>query len=248
MEKLSRANTILETTNKELERFASTVSHDLKEPLRKIALFSNMMLQPEDYQLPKKYEDYLSKIVSSSKRMHNMIEDILNFSLLSTKDHFEKCSLQAIVSDTVDLLEHGIEEKRAKIYYADLPEAIVIPSQMRQLFQNLISNSLKFSKKEEPPRIHIGWQWIKGEEVKGESLWPSEQYLKITLKDNGIGFEQENAESIFNHFNRLHGKAAYEGTGLGLAISKKIAENHGGTITARSEAGRGAEFTVIIPG
>jgi signal transduction histidine kinase len=117
---------------------------------------------------------------------------------------------------------------------------------MRQLFQNLISNSIKFSKKEEPPVINITHKYVTEVNTK-EKLWPADQYLQIAVEDNGIGFEQEHAEKIFHLFDRLHSKAAYEGTGLGLAICKKIAENHGGTIIAQSEAGKGSIFTLVIP-
>jgi signal transduction histidine kinase len=123
----------------------------------------------------------------------------------------------------------------------------VIPSQIRQLFQNLISNALKFSKKDVRPVITIGHKFIKRENIHSDELWPADVYLQLSFKDNGIGFRQEYAEKIFNLFDRLNSTSAYEGTGMGLAICKKIAENHGGTIYASSEPGKGAEFTFVIP-
>lgn len=247
LERLTQANLILESSNKELERFASIASHDLKEPLRKITMYSDIMLNDESHPLPQKYKDYLIKMVSSSKRMDRMIDDILKFSTLSVKQQFEKCSLKTIASDINELLEHTITEKKGVIHYTDLPEAIIIPSQMQQLFQNLISNALKFSRKEVPPEIVIKHKFIKRENIHNDDLWPADEYLQLSFTDNGIGFRQEYAEKIFTLFNRLNNTTAYEGTGMGLAICKKIAENHGGTIAASSEEGKGAEFTVLIP-
>jgi PAS domain S-box-containing protein len=247
IEQLNRANLILEASNKELERFAVTASHDLKEPLRKIMTSSSRVLDDESYPLHEKHRDYLGKIASSAMRMNTMIEDILNYSTLSQKQHFQKSSLKTILKETLEVLEDTIKEKKAIVKNNDLPEAIVIPSQMGRLFQNLISNSLKFSKKEETPLISITSAFIDKAIVNEEGLWPSEQYLQMQFTDNGIGFEQEYAERIFNLFDRLHGRSAYEGTGVGLAICRKIAENHGGIIKARSTPGEGAEFTIVLP-
>jgi PAS domain S-box-containing protein len=246
LEKMARANAILEETNKELERFASTASHDLKEPLRKMTTFSEMIFNESKDQLSERHQGYLNKIIASGRRMNTMIDDILDLSALSKKEHFEKHGLQDVVSETIDTLESVIEVAKASVHYKDLPPAIIIPSQMRQLFQNLISNSIKFSRKEEPPVINITHKYVTEVNTK-EKLWPADQYLQIAVEDNGIGFEQEHAEKIFHLFDRLHSKAAYEGTGLGLAICKKIAENHGGTIIAQSEAGKGSIFTLVIP-
>ena len=247
MEKLTRANLILEGTNKELERFAVTASHDLKEPLRKIMTYSSRVLDDETNPLHENHREYLGKIAASTMRMNTMIEDILNYSTLSQKQHFQKSSLKTILKETLEVMEDTIKEKKATMRSNDLPEAIVIPSQMGRLFQNLISNSLKFSKKEETPLITITSEFLDKAKVNEEGLWPSEQYLQMQFRDNGIGFEQEYAERIFNLFDRLHSRSAYEGTGVGLAICRKIAENHGGIIKARSTPGEGAEFTIVLP-
>lgn len=246
-EKVSRANLILETTNKELERFAFTVSHDLKEPLRKISVFADLLLKNKEHPQPESNQRHLKKIASASERMTTMIDDILDLSSLVNKQEFESFSLKEIVSDTIELLEASIEQSQAVIQYGDLPKAVIIPTQMRQLFQNLISNAVKFAKKEVPPQILITYQYLEKEKIDTDDLWPSEQYLQVSIKDNGIGFEQQYADRIFDLFNRLHSRANYEGTGLGLAICKKIIENHGGTISAKSEPQKGAEFTFIIP-
>jgi PAS domain S-box-containing protein len=246
MDKMTRANVILEATNKELERFAFTASHDLKEPLRKINTFSEMILNEKPNQLSEKQKGFLAKIMFSGKRMNTMIDDILDLSALSKKEHFEKYSLQKIVTETLDTLEQAIADAKATINFKNLPSAIIVPSQMRQLFQNLISNSIKFSKKEEAPVVNITHRYV-AEVTTEEKLWPSDQYLQIMIEDNGIGFEQEHAEKIFDLFDRLHSKSAYEGTGLGLAICKKITENHGGIINAQSQPGKGSVFTLTIP-
>ncbi|HYE55482.1 MAG TPA: PAS domain S-box protein [Chitinophagaceae bacterium] len=247
MERLNTANVILESTNKELERFAFTASHDLKEPLRKINMFSSIVLHDKQQPLAAAQKEHLRKVISTCKRMDTMIEDILNFSMLSKKQHFEKYSLQRVLSETLELLEETIRGKNVSIQYPELPDAIIIPSQMRQLFQNLMSNAIKFSKKNIPPEIYITHELVRKDKVNATGLWPSEEYLVIRFRDNGIGFEPEYAEQIFNLFDRLHARSDYEGSGLGLAICRKIAENHGGNITARSELGKGAEFTLIIP-
>jgi PAS domain S-box-containing protein len=247
MEKLAKANAILDAANKELERFASTASHDLKEPLRKIITFSQIVLEDGNELLAEVHRDYIKKIHSSAKRMNVMIDDILHFSSLANKEHFKSYGLNEIVASVIEMLEQSIKEKNAKIHFDPLPKAIIIPSQMQRLFQNLISNSLKFSKGNQVPEITIICDYLK-KELVDDDVWPAEQYLRVRFIDNGIGFEQEYAERIFNLFDRLHTRSAYEGSGLGLAICKKIAENHGGTLKAKSEPGKGAEFTLLIPG
>jgi PAS domain S-box-containing protein len=245
MEKLGRSNAILEATNKELERFASTASHDLKEPLRKIITYSGKVLK-DDKDISARACEYLNKVLSSAKRMSVMIDDIMNFSALAAKEPFESCSLMDVLSESTDLLEHTITERKTVIHATDLPRAIIIPSQMRQLFQNLLSNAIKFAKKDTPAEITITCEYVKKAEA-GDGLWPADEYLRIRFTDNGIGFNQQDAMRIFNLFDRLHSRNAYEGSGLGLAICKKIADNHGGTLTATSQPGEGAEFVLTIP-
>ena len=247
MEQLNRANIILEATNKELERFAVMASHDLKKPLRKILTFSSRVLDDQNNLPHEKHREYREKVASSCRRMDTMIDDILNYSALSKKQHFQKSNLETILAEALELLEDAMEEKKAAVSHKALPEAIVIPTQMGRLFQNLISNSLKFSHQQETPLITITSEFLDKTKVNTEGLWPADQYLQLRFRDNGIGFEQEYAERIFNLFDRLHGRSAYEGTGVGLAICRKIAENHGGSITAQSSPGKGAEFTILLP-
>ncbi len=232
----------LEQSNENLQQFAFIASHDMKEPLRKIILLSDLVAVTEKGKLSQKSAINLEKIQASAMAMNRMIEDILSFSLLNEAQEFEKVSLKDLLEEVTELLDEKIREKGALIRLENLPEAWVIPSQFRQLFQNLISNSLKFSRKDCPPLISIEAKWLKGKPLKGAT-----RLLQLTISDNGIGFPEHVSERIFELFKRLHSKAEYEGSGLGLAISKRIVENHGGRISAISEEGKGATFQVVIP-
>lgn len=233
----------LEQSNKSLQQFASVASHDLKEPLRKISMFADMVLEAEE-NLSENSKNRLLRMQASAKSMMRMIQDILSFSILEARQLKEIVSLQDGVDDVVDLLEETIKEKNAEIIYKNLPEAFVIPSQFRQVFQNIISNALKFSRKDVKPRVEIKWKWI---DKTKEVLPPASKYLQLTITDNGIGIEQDYVHDIFELFKRLHPKAEYDGSGLGLAITKRIINNHEGLITASSKPGEGTTFTIIIP-
>ncbi|GAA4343888.1 PAS domain-containing sensor histidine kinase [Flaviaesturariibacter amylovorans] len=247
LDRVTQANRILEASNKELERFAAIASHDLKEPLRKIRMNAERVLGDVQHPLSEQQQVALSKIYGACGRMATLIDDVLQFSTLSQADHFEPYSLQGVLADVEVLLEQTISEKGAVIECTGLPVLLMVPAQMRQLFQNLVSNALKFSRKEERPLLTITQRIVKGADVSESGLWPAEEYLELRFRDNGIGFPQEAAEKIFNLFDRLHNKDAYEGTGLGLAICRKIVENHGGVISARSAPGQGAEFRILLP-
>ena len=235
----------LERSNESLQQFAFVASHDLKEPLRKINMFTDMVIEKDRAKLSEASRANLKKVQSASTAMRRMVEDILSFSLLDSTREKRRYSLQTILAEVTELLDQAIQEKAAKIIAATLPEACIIPSQFRQLFQNLISNALKFSKKGVPPVIRIEFAWITdGQFAK---LKPAKKYLRLTFTDNGIGFSEEFNEKVFELFKRLHPKAEYEGSGLGLAIAKKIVENHEGIIRAESREGEGTIFIIVIP-
>jgi signal transduction histidine kinase len=234
----------LEESNKSLQQFASVASHDLKEPLRKISMFADIVMEAEKDNLSQNSFERLMRMQASSKSMMQMIQDILAFSMLEVKQPKEKVNLDKLVKEILDLLDERIKDTKAEIVCDTLPEAYVIPSQFRQMLQNLISNALKFSKKDVPPKIEVRFKWING---LVENLKPASRYLQLTICDNGIGIEEEYLDSVFDLFKRLHSKAEYEGSGLGLAITKRIVANHEGEIIVTSKPGKGTCFYITIP-
>ncbi|HEX6914185.1 MAG TPA: PAS domain-containing protein [Chitinophagaceae bacterium] len=245
--RLSKKNLELEQSNASLEEFAYVASHDLQEPLRKISIFGDRLLSNHKDKLEEDGRIFLQKIVDSSARMQAMINDLLSVSLISGDKSFQQVSLLELLNEVLQTLEFKIETTGATIRYSALPGARVIRSQMRQLLQNLISNSLKFIPSGRSPEIEISHSFLSAEEVNHYALMPGKRYLKLVVTDNGIGFDNEYASKIFIIFQRLHGRFEYEGTGIGLAICKKIVENHEGVIFAEGKPGQGASFTVIIP-
>jgi signal transduction histidine kinase len=237
----------LEKSNAGLQEFASVASHDLKEPLRKIATFSDLLVASEKDRMSEQGQNHLQKIIDAAIRMRNLIDDILAFSSLSGKEEKQQRSLKEIIQEALHVLELPIKEKAAQVTISDLPAISIYPLQMQQLFLNLISNSLKFSKKGEAPAITISHTIKPASSIAQKTVMPSAKYLEIKVADNGIGFSADAKEKIFQLFHRLHNRNKYEGTGLGLAICRKVAENHGGTILAESEPGNGSVFTIILP-
>jgi PAS domain S-box-containing protein len=238
----------LEQSNTSLEEFAYVTSHDLQEPLRKISTFGDRLMKKQFEVLNDEGRDYLDKIVQSSLRAQQMIQDLLSVSTISGDKGFVRYDLEQLLKEVYQALEYKIEEKKAEIRTSTLPQARIVPSQFRQLFQNLIGNALKFARTDGMvPKVTIAHDYLYGHQVSRYNLQKASRYLKISVKDNGIGFDKRFAEKIFVIFQRLHHKRDYEGTGIGLSICKKIVENHGGVIFADGEPGVGAEFTFIIP-
>jgi PAS domain S-box-containing protein len=244
---LYQKNLQLQQSNTSLEEYAYVASHDLKEPLRKISTFSDRLLTTQASLLTDEGKIYLNKIIDSSKRMQSMIGDLLSVSTILSNLDRQQCELRHILGEALIPLEHKIEESRAIIEVDDLPAISVVPSQFRQLFQNLVSNSLKFARSGVIPHIKISHKFLDDKSVARYQLIKANKYLQLRLEDNGIGFGNEYAIKIFAIFQRLHGKAEYDGTGIGLSICKKIVENHGGVIFAEGVINEGAVFTIILP-
>lgn len=246
IEKENRAAELL-IANKELESFAFISSHDLQEPLRKIQTFSSRILDEEYGRLSEKGKYSFDRIQNSALRMQTLIQDLLVYSRTTVSDRkFEKCDLNTIVKEVMETLKEELREKQAVIELFHLGEVNIIPFQFRQLLQNLITNSVKFRKTNEVPRMTIKGNYIKYAESTISFQTPVDHY-HIEFSDNGIGFDSDYNEKIFELFQRLHKREDYEGTGIGLTIVKKIVNNHNGLIIANGELGRGAQFDIYIP-
>lgn len=235
----------LESTNKELDRFAYMASHDLQEPLRKIRIFSERISDTYGTEIGADGKMYIEKMQSACIRMQNLIDDILAFSKISVeKDSLVTSSMNDLVDEVVQDMEQRIKDKNAVVTVHQLPELKVNPDLMKSLFENLISNSLKYSRKEIRLEIVIT---NKVDDHMGEDDPMVKKYYRICVKDNGIGFEQQYADQVFTMFKRLHAGPEYKGTGIGLAICKKIVEEHHGFISAKSKVNEGTVFTISLP-
>ncbi len=228
----------LRRSNEELEQFAYVASHDLQEPLRKIQAFGDRLKTKCGPQLGTEGHDYIERMLSSSKRMRQLINDLLAYSRLTTKSRtYSPVSLASIAVGILSDLEIRIQQSAATVEVGVLPTIDANPLQMRQLFQNLLSNALKFARPNVPPVVSVY-----------SDILPGERPLcRLRFRDNGIGFDVKYLDRIFQVFQRLHGRGEYEGTGVGLAICHKIAQLHGGDITAESIPGHGATFIVTLP-
>jgi PAS domain S-box-containing protein len=245
---LLQKNSEQEKLNKELESFNYISSHDLQEPLRQIQNFSSRISDVEQANLSDKGKTYFIKINNAANRMQTLIADLLAYSRAKTGERkFEKTNLNEIVEEVREELKEIIDEKHATFEVAEMCDALVIPFQFRQLMHNIIGNALKFSKPNTPPHIIIKNEHINYNHANNINLIPEKEYCHITISDNGIGFEPQFKDRIFEVFQRLHNKQEIDGTGIGLAIVKKIVENHNGIITATSELNEGATFDIYIP-
>lgn len=240
--------TRLEAANKDLDLFAFMASHDLQAPLRKIRMFSDRLLANSENVFGKEGRLYLTRIQEVSKRMQDLINDILRFSKISVENHnFEEVDLNQVVGEVLSEMDATIREKDAQVLIEDrlpvLPASTVL---MGPLFSNLISNSIKYCKKNARPEVRIRYEETS---VSGtlNGLEADTRYGRIYIEDNGIGFDQKYADQIFDMFRRLHANAEYEGTGIGLALCKKIVEMHHGYISALGKPGEGAIFIVSLP-
>ncbi|MBS1602121.1 MAG: PAS domain-containing protein [Bacteroidetes bacterium] len=244
---LQQLNEALETSNHELQQFASIASHDLQEPLRKVHMFAAAIRERYDGQMPEDIRIYFNKIVRSTDRMRSLIIDILNFSRLSAEvSFFKRTDLKVVFTEILDDFEVSIREKKAELTASNLPEIDILPGQFRQVLHNLISNALKFTRPDVPPVIRLEAECIRSKDFNSEPD-PNGNYYRFALIDNGIGFEEKFADDVFKLFQRLHSKDRFEGTGIGLAITKKIIERHNGIITVHSKEGKGTTFEWILP-
>lgn len=232
-EDLAQQRELLEKTNEENEQYASLASHDLKEPIRKILFFSDHLLSSQE--LPGKERMYIEKILSSARRMHSLITGISELSKIAhTRHAFTPLNLMVVVSEVIDDLELQIEEKQARVELSTLPTIDAVTNEMYQLFFNLISNALKYSRQDSAPHIRI------------REKADDDGYVCIECIDNGIGFDNEMSGKLFQPFQRLH-STQYDGMGIGLTLCQKIVKAHHGQITAEGIPGEGAVFRIRLP-
>lgn len=243
---LKNAQKELQRSNQELASFSYVASHDLQEPLRKIQTFSQRIIDAGEFN--DKTKDYFHRINSAAKRMQNLIDSLLNFSRVNIEHSvFQTADLNDILQEALSNLKDIIEDKHATIEFDTLPAMRIIPVQFIQLLSNIIANGLKYSRPGVDPVIRIAANKIPGSEISSAEAKSSIEYWNVSISDNGIGFDQQYEDKIFELFQRLHGKNEYSGTGIGLAICKKIVQNHEGIITATGESGVGATFNIYIP-
>ena len=238
----------LAASNRELEDFAYIASHDLNEPLRKVMAFGDRLRARSADKLDPRSQDYLQRMQAATVRMQTLIRDLLVLSRVTTRGNpFETCDVSAMLDDVVSDLQIRVEDTDGQVISEAIPPLAADPLQIRQLLQNLVGNALKFHREGVPPIVRVSGREIT---VPPDGMAPArdaDRWLLLEVADNGIGFETRYLDRIFQPFQRLHGRGTFEGTGIGLAIVRKIAERHGGAITAESEPGSGSRFRILLP-
>lgn len=248
LKQLEHKITDLHKSNNNLQEFVHVASHDLKEPLRKIAVFTEKLSSEYNNTLEEGAKLSLAKISGSANSMQMLLEDLLNFSTLSANEkEFEQVSVNDVIKSVLSDLEIKVEKSECSLDCGDIPLIDGYSSQIKQLFSNLISNSIKFRKEDSAPAIKIRCEEVNPDQYPQLPILLYKQYIQITISDNGMGFDQVYSEKIFQVFQRLHSKAEYDGSGIGLSICKKIMENHHGYIFANGQPGVGATFTLLFP-
>lgn len=245
---LELKNLQLLQSNTELDSFTYIASHDLQEPLRKIKTFTNRIIEKEDEVLSDNATEYFKRIVNASDRMQTLISGLLDYSRTNTsKVALQQLPLAYIVQQVLTDLQELLEENKAEIDIGELPVLRMVPLHFNQLFSNLIINAVKYRKPQVAPKISIQATVVDAASLQAKIVLQHARYHKISVTDNGIGFEQKYAAKIFELFQRLHSRFEYEGTGIGLAICKKIVHNHNGFIEAEGNPGHGAAFHIYLP-
>jgi PAS domain S-box-containing protein len=248
---MAAANAKLERRNRALRDFAYIASHDLQEPLRKIRSFSSLVLDDYADAVDDTGRHYLDRMHDAAERMSQLINDLLVYSRITTRAQpFEPVDLEAIAENVRSDLDLQVEDVDGTVEVGDLPTVEADPTQIRQVLQNLIGNGLKFHRPDEPPHVQVEATVEPADpelQQEGRLDGHCTEMCRLTVADNGIGFEENHADRIFTPFKRLHGRGEYEGTGMGLAICRRIVERHGGDITASSTPGEGTTFTVLLP-
>ncbi len=252
---LQEANTALEKytidlehSNRELQSFAHVASHDLQEPLRKVQMFGDRLMERCSGELSEQGQDYVARMHSATSRMQTLIDDLLAFSRVTTKNQsLEVVDLARIAKLVLSDLETRIEQTGGTVHVNDLPTIHADRTQMHQLLQNLIGNALKFHRPGQPPIVKVHGSILNGKGGNGVQDMDGQAVFELTVQDNGIGFEEKYRDRIFTIFQRLHGRSAYEGTGVGLAVCRKVAERHGGDISVNSVPSQGSTFVVRLP-
>jgi PAS domain S-box-containing protein len=245
---MRRYNSNLEFQNRELEQFVYAASHDLKEPLRKIHLYHSYIQDNASSTLDERSRDYLQRSLNSLKKMSNLIEDLLSYSRTSyNTESVTLVDMDEVLDEVINDNSEDMEEHKVIIEREPMPRLHAIAFQCKQLFENLLTNAVKYRHPDRQPVIRISSSIVDGAEIHDENAELNKKYCRITVEDNGIGFEPQYAEKIFKIFQRLNNQPSTGGSGIGLAICKRIAQNHNGFISATGSPGKGARFDTFFP-